>query len=180
MVEDWDRQKCKKEEEIFNRLEEAELQLCAASVMKMTAEEDNQGQVIMNSGRMPELATKFKTKKLEENPFKTETELNRPSILTLLAPKMTKKMTKPEMTAPASSYQTEPDGSTTLTRRVKEITDKIESEQHSNLSSAIILGTISKNFITKPIQVLCSQSETRCVSEPVCGPIGKQMGSQGT
>ena len=121
------------------------MQLCAASVMQMTDEKDIQGQVLMNSSGMPEHATKFKMKKLEEDHFKTETELTRTSRLTLLA----QEMTKPETTttAPASIYQTESDCSTTLTRSVKEIAE------------------MSKIIITKPIQVLCSQSETRWVSK---------------
>ena len=92
--------------------------------MQMTDVKDIQGQVIINSSRMQEHATKLKMKKLlEEDNFKTETELTRPSRLTLLAQEMTKKMTKPETTttAPASIYQTESDGSTTLNRCVKEI-----------------------------------------------------------
>ena len=116
--------------------------------MQMTNEKDIQGQMIMKSSRMPEHATKFKMKKLEEDHFKTETELTRPSRLTLLAPEMTKKMTKPETTTPASNYQTESDGSTALTRHAKEIADKIEAEQHSTLSSALILGKLSKIIIT--------------------------------
>ena len=181
LVEDWGREKCQEEEETFKKLEAAELQLCAASEL-MTDVKDIQGQVVMNSSRMQEQATKFKMKKsLEEDNFnfkfnfnfKKETELTRPSRPTLLAPEMTMKMTKPETTttAPASNYQTESDGSITLTRSVKEIAEKIEAEQHSTLSSALTLGKLSKNFITKPIQVLCSQSETRCVSKPANGRI---------
>jgi hypothetical protein len=75
------------------------------------------------------------------------------SSFILLAPEMTMKMTKPETTtaAPASNYQTESDGSTKLTRSVEEIAEKIEAEQHYTLSSAITLGKLSKNIITKPI-----------------------------
>ena len=36
LIEDWGSEKCQEEEETFNGLEEAELQLCAASVMQMT------------------------------------------------------------------------------------------------------------------------------------------------
>ena len=95
---------------------------------------------------------------------------------------MTMKMTKPETTTAAldSNYQTESDGSTALTRRAKEIADKIEAEQHSNLSSALILGTLSKKIITKPIQFLFSQSETRCVSKPVRGPPSQWEDRTGT
>ena len=146
--------------------------------MEQVADErDNQGQVVMDSSRVAEHATKFEMKKLEDEPAKTETKLTRPRKVAVLKQKMTvqMKLTQPKMTTPASIDQTEPDGPTTMTRIGRPTADKIDQVQTLNLSSAMTLGKQSKTFITKPIQVLCSQSEVSCTSEPVCGPVRLQM-----
>ena len=77
LVEDWDRQKCQEEEEVYRRLEDSELQQCAASVKQVADDKDNQGQVIMYSSNMTEHATKFKKKMFVDEPVQTETKLKR-------------------------------------------------------------------------------------------------------
>ena len=177
LIEDWDLQKPQEEDEAYRKLAESEVQQWTVSVEKVADERDNQGQVVMDSSRVAEHATKFEMKKLEDEPAKTETKLTRPRKVAVLKQKMTvqMKLTQPKMTTPASIDQTEPDGPTTMTRIGTPTADKIDQVQTLNLSSAMTLGKQSKTFITKPIQVLCSQSEVSCTSEPVCGPARLQM-----
>ena len=83
----------------------------------MTAEDDSQRQVTMCSSSMPETATMDKKVQLEDDTnFMKQT---RPSRKTPVELKRIQKMTTQKMTAPPSKYQTEADGSTTVTRRAK-------------------------------------------------------------
>jgi hypothetical protein len=173
LIEDWDLQKPQEEDEAYRKLADSEVQQWTVSVKQVADERDNQGQVVMDSSRVAELATKFEMKKLEDEPAKTETKLTRPRKVAVLKQKMTvqMKLTQPKMTTPASIDQTEPDGSTAMTKIGILTTDKIHQVQPLNLPSAMTLGKQNKTFSTKPIQVLCSQSEVSCTSEPVCGPV---------
>ena len=77
---------------------------------------------------------------------------------------MTQKMTKQKMTAPPSKYQTEADGSTTVTRRVKEIAAMIDTEQPVHLPSAKPFGQISKKFPLNLLKI-CAANQSPDVPE---------------
>jgi hypothetical protein len=151
LIEDWDLQKPQEEDEAYRKLAESEVQQWTVSGEQVADERDNQGKVVIGSSRVAEHATKFEMKKLEDEPAKTETKWTRPRKVAALKQKMTvqMKLTQPKMTTPASIDQTEPDGSTTMTRIGRLTADKIDQVQHLNLSSA--MGKQSKTFITKPI-----------------------------
>ena len=161
LVEDWESEKFKEEEELFKRLEDEEKKkkICVAVLVKMTPADDSQVQMTTCSSSRPETATKDKMTDYKVTSFKKMTPPCRQT------PTEFKLMQK--MTAPPRTHQTEADCSTAKTRRVKDIAARYNTGQPNHLPSAKLAGQQSKNVITKPSKVLCSQSESRCAREPV-------------
>ena len=152
---------------------------------QLADERDNQGQVVMKATRVTEHDTKFEQKKLEDENLQQEQNLTtlrevddedieQKKIVQFEKNLIKWKMTQPEPETQMSSLlptcidQTKPDGSKTMTRISNKAID--DQEQVSNLSSVTIFGKQSNTFQAKPIQVLCSQLEVSCTSEPVPGP----------
>ena len=150
LVEDWESDKIKEEEEVFKRLEDAEKKkkICAAVVVKMTPTDDSQVQLTTCSSSRPETATEDRMTDYNVTSFKKMTPPCRQT------PTEFKLMQK--MTAPPRTHQTEADCSSAKTRRVKDIAARFNTGQPNHLPSAKLSGQQSKNVITKPSKVLCS------------------------